>query len=433
MREARTGKRGTRIERYELQEEEDVYDVVSEEQYAELVKERRKGNEFVVDDDGLGYYDDGEEHLFDADGRKKKEHSVGKGASAGALSFDAIKRARELDAKRKGEQRKVSAMFLKNSNVIGPQTMNAGTKKSKVEDAAADELLDSMLSELGEGEDKEAEGEDAASQLIGNKRKILAKENPLLKAKAARIEMENIALFTNNAAKVQEAHALPIPEVPKDKKPEVADIDDAMDIGNDYDDATPSVSNVSEKRTESVKKEEQPMSAQERAANYMKNRRRRMFLAAKQAASKKLNKKEPPSTASVKTEVVESQTVASKCDEEGAWARVSLSASAEREDESDCAPTTSPSMSIAVASSKYELPLEADKITVGCGSRKREEKYMYMFWTDICSLPQKPDTLYIFGKVRTSPPGTPKNKEVYRSCCVKVPGLEYILHVLPKR
>lgn len=46
-----------------MDEEEDVYETMDEEQYHELVTNRREAGDFVVDDDGLGYYDDGEEVL----------------------------------------------------------------------------------------------------------------------------------------------------------------------------------------------------------------------------------------------------------------------------------------------------------------------------------------------------------------------------------
>ena len=55
-----------------------------------------------MDDDGLGYYDDGEEHLFDRESDRMKSLRA-QNQKAGALSMEAIKRARELDAKRKGD------------------------------------------------------------------------------------------------------------------------------------------------------------------------------------------------------------------------------------------------------------------------------------------------------------------------------------------
>ena len=54
---------GSRLDDYEVKEDDDVFDVVDEENYAKLVEGRREGESFVVDDNGAGYADDGEEVL----------------------------------------------------------------------------------------------------------------------------------------------------------------------------------------------------------------------------------------------------------------------------------------------------------------------------------------------------------------------------------
>jgi len=54
---------GSRLDDYEMDDEGDVYDLVDDESYARIVEERRKADEFVVDDNGCGYRDDGEEVL----------------------------------------------------------------------------------------------------------------------------------------------------------------------------------------------------------------------------------------------------------------------------------------------------------------------------------------------------------------------------------
>ena len=73
LRLAREG--GSRNEQFVEEDEEDIYDVVAEEDYRDLVKKRQEREDFVVDDDGIGYIDDGEEHqLNDAprdNGRRK--------------------------------------------------------------------------------------------------------------------------------------------------------------------------------------------------------------------------------------------------------------------------------------------------------------------------------------------------------------------------
>ncbi len=57
-----------------------MYDEVTEEQYQELVRKRQLADDFVVDDDGLGYADDGEEFIDRADGA---EGAAGKGGRGG--------------------------------------------------------------------------------------------------------------------------------------------------------------------------------------------------------------------------------------------------------------------------------------------------------------------------------------------------------------
>eukprot|EP00924_Labyrinthula_sp_SR-Ha-C_P007139 augustus_masked-scaffold_8-processed-gene-10.12-mRNA-1 protein AED:0.41 eAED:0.42 QI:0/-1/0/1/-1/1/1/0/1314 len=60
----------TRAQEYEMEQlrkDKKIYDVVDEAEYQEIVRQRREGAAFVVDDDGTGYIDHGEEVLF---GRK---------------------------------------------------------------------------------------------------------------------------------------------------------------------------------------------------------------------------------------------------------------------------------------------------------------------------------------------------------------------------
>ena len=66
MKATRAGVR--RSDQVEVEDEGDVFTTVTEAEYKKMVQERRAADDFVVDDEGLGYYDDGEEHLFDAVG-----------------------------------------------------------------------------------------------------------------------------------------------------------------------------------------------------------------------------------------------------------------------------------------------------------------------------------------------------------------------------
>jgi len=51
----------TRLDTYQVQEDEKVYDQVDEEGYKKVVRSRLDQDDFVVDDNGDGYADDGRE------------------------------------------------------------------------------------------------------------------------------------------------------------------------------------------------------------------------------------------------------------------------------------------------------------------------------------------------------------------------------------
>jgi len=73
LRNARSGG-VSRSDQHELKEESSVFQEVDEDEYNDIVEKRRETGDFVVDDDGLGYYDDGEEHtgqVLDAYDTKK--------------------------------------------------------------------------------------------------------------------------------------------------------------------------------------------------------------------------------------------------------------------------------------------------------------------------------------------------------------------------
>ena len=60
MQEARLGGKSA-LDCMEDDDDDNVYDLVDDEEYAKIVKSRREESDFVVDDNGIGYADDGEE------------------------------------------------------------------------------------------------------------------------------------------------------------------------------------------------------------------------------------------------------------------------------------------------------------------------------------------------------------------------------------
>ena len=101
LKKSRNG--SSRLDDVDMDDENDaVYDLMDEDSYAKLVEERRAADDFVVDDDGCGYRDDGEEVLgihedeldakkrgvegaeeFNDDGTKKKMQRLQRAAAQG--------------------------------------------------------------------------------------------------------------------------------------------------------------------------------------------------------------------------------------------------------------------------------------------------------------------------------------------------------------
>lgn len=57
-----------RLDTYEVEEQEDLYEEVDEDGYKKVVRDRLNQDDFVIDDNGEGYADDGRED-WDRDGR----------------------------------------------------------------------------------------------------------------------------------------------------------------------------------------------------------------------------------------------------------------------------------------------------------------------------------------------------------------------------
>ncbi|PNH02378.1 DNA polymerase alpha catalytic subunit [Tetrabaena socialis] len=104
LKAARAGA-GKRALAYEVKEEDAVYDVVDDHQYAEIVKKRRDAGDFVVDDDGTGYVDIGEDDYWNQREEGAAEEEEEEGEEGGDGKPAAKKRKKDQakgGAKRKG-------------------------------------------------------------------------------------------------------------------------------------------------------------------------------------------------------------------------------------------------------------------------------------------------------------------------------------------
>lgn len=85
-----------RLSSYQVEDEGDVYEEVDEEGYKKLVRQRLDRDDFVVDDNGEGYADDGREEWNDT-----RRNDSGSESDELPLQGKAAKRKREEETQRK--------------------------------------------------------------------------------------------------------------------------------------------------------------------------------------------------------------------------------------------------------------------------------------------------------------------------------------------
>ncbi|XP_075450380.1 DNA polymerase alpha catalytic subunit isoform X1 [Ascaphus truei] len=130
LEQLRKAKAGEKV-KYEVEDFSNIYDEVNEEEYSKIVRERQD-DDWIVDDDGIGYVEDGRE-IFDDDLEDNALSATGKGAKGAAKEKANVKKSAV------SKPNNIKSMFI----------ASAGKKPAdKTVDLSKDDLLGDILRDL---------------------------------------------------------------------------------------------------------------------------------------------------------------------------------------------------------------------------------------------------------------------------------------------
>lgn len=107
-----------RLDTYKIEDAADIYDEVDEEGYKKVVRDRLDQDDFVIDDNGEGYADDGREEWH----TERRGGSGSESDEAPAKNSKAAKRKREEEKARKEKQANgISNYFNRGAAAAAPK------------------------------------------------------------------------------------------------------------------------------------------------------------------------------------------------------------------------------------------------------------------------------------------------------------------------
>jgi len=373
---------------YEVAQENDLYEEVDETEYKKIVRERLNQDDFVVDDNGEGYADDGREewdrvHTYGSDSEEEDSHIPhGKAQKS-------EKRQREVDkAKRDADDRDISAYFTKGQGA-------AQSKSKAVKTEEDDRFLSDLLGEV------DVNLPSSASRASKRQR------SPERQRTRMRSPIREIRLPLNKKARLSEEPSPPLPQAHNDDNDGyVAPLDDPhspiMDVAMSDPAPLPSspvtkaVARKAQVKAESRDDEEDEDMLEVAHTGTVKTAS--VNLSASRPIKRILKPEPLPSPASSSpTKATDIETV-----DASSWNDLTNKLSVA---------SNSPAQARSVGKIDYHDAVEED------GS-------LSMFWTDYVEVN---GSLCLFGKVLN------KKTNSYVSCCIKVDNILRKLYFLPRK